>query len=195
VAPAHPRSSGMLFSGNLPSAKLAADEEPESLESSPTAQRPSGCREHPLRRRRSKAGYAGSFARTRMSLTREHMSHARRLILNSSRTMRICAASRTSFSVELSRSDKHKKQRVDGKFFRTALATRLASGPRLTRYVPFLRLELSGREAAVVDVVRVEARIVAIMVELRPGRQRQRLHEGVMAREARRPAASRCGDK
>jgi hypothetical protein len=79
------------------------------------------------------AGYAGSFERTRMSLMSEHLSHARRLILNSSRTMRTCRASRTSFSVEPSCSDKHEKHRVDGKCFRTALATRLASGLRLTR--------------------------------------------------------------
>ena len=79
------------------------------------------------------AGYAGSFERTRMSLMSERLSHARRLILNSSRTMRTCLASRTSFSVEPRCSDKHEKHRVDGKCFRTALATRLGSGLRLTR--------------------------------------------------------------
>jgi len=64
---------------------------------------------------------------------REHVSHARCLILNSSRMMRTCAASRTSFSVEPSCRDKQRKQRVRGECFRTALATRLASGLRLTR--------------------------------------------------------------
>ena len=79
------------------------------------------------------AGYAGSFERTRMSLMSEHLSHARRLILNSSRMMRTCAASRNSFSVEPSCRDKHRKQRVGGECFRTALATRVTSGLRLTR--------------------------------------------------------------
>ena len=64
---------------------------------------------------------------------REHMSHARRLVLDSSRMMRTCAASRTSFSVKPSCRDKHRKQRVDGKCPRTALATRLASALTLTR--------------------------------------------------------------
>jgi hypothetical protein len=64
---------------------------------------------------------------------REHLSHAKRLTLDSSRMMRTCAASRTSFSVKPSCRDKHRKQRVDGKCPRTALATRVTSGLRLTR--------------------------------------------------------------
>ena len=64
---------------------------------------------------------------------REHMSHARRLILDSSRMMRTCAASRTSFSVKPSCRDKRRKQRVDGKCPRTALATRLATLRLMTK--------------------------------------------------------------